>query len=61
MSTPPENGAVNQGQASSSKDDISLEEKIGIAKKFDREMKASYEIVHSEFVFNLIYRLDNVY
>ena len=41
MSGQPTTSAVNEEQAHTSKEDMSLEEKIGMAKKFDREMKAS--------------------
>jgi hypothetical protein len=41
MSGQPTTSAVSEEQAYTSKEDMSLEEKIGMAKKFDREMKAS--------------------
>ena len=43
MSGQPTTSAVSEEQAYTSKEDMSLEEKIGMAKKFDREMKASWD------------------
>ena len=39
MSGQPTTSAVHEEQVYTSKKDMSLEEKIGMAKKFDREMK----------------------
>jgi hypothetical protein len=45
MSAQPTTSAVAEGEASTSKAGMSLEEKIGMAKKFDREMKASFATI----------------
>lgn len=42
MSGHPTTSAASEREASASKEGMSLEEKIGMAKKFDREMKVSF-------------------